>query len=89
MNLQGIMLSEIRQMERQTLYNLTYMWNKKITMIKQAHKENRWVIARAWGWEWVRWLKRVERHKPPDIKQVSHGCVICSMATIHNTVLYI
>ena len=29
MDLEGIMLSEINQTERQILYDLTYMWNLK------------------------------------------------------------
>ena len=30
MKLEGIILSEINQTERQTLYGITYMWNLKI-----------------------------------------------------------
>ena len=28
-NLEGVMLSEISQIERQVLHGITYMWNKK------------------------------------------------------------
>ena len=37
MYLEGIMLSEISQTERQILYNITYMWNfKNATNKKEA-----------------------------------------------------
>ena len=33
MDLEGIMLSEVPGRERQVLYNITYMWNRKVLFI--------------------------------------------------------
>ena len=44
MDLEGFMLSEINQTEKET--PLTYMWNQNKTEQNQAHAENRLVVAR-------------------------------------------
>ena len=43
MGLEGIMLSEVSQRERQKLYDLFYMWNQKEKKIKLIDTENWWL----------------------------------------------
>ena len=38
MDLENIMLSEVRQTERQTLHNITYIWNQKNYTNKLTYK---------------------------------------------------
>ena len=49
--------------QKQILYDITYMWNLKKT--EPIDTENRLVVARSGGKEWVKWLKRVQRCKLP------------------------
>ena len=44
-DLEGIMLNEINQTERQISYNLIYMWNLK-KQNKNRLIENKWAVAR-------------------------------------------
>ena len=39
MDLEGIMLSEINQTERQILYDIIYMWNLKIQQTSEYNKK--------------------------------------------------
>jgi len=39
MNLEGIMLSELSQTERQILHGITYMWNPKIQQTSEYNKK--------------------------------------------------
>ena len=39
MDLENIMLSEVRQTERQTLHNITYIWNQKNYKNKLTYKK--------------------------------------------------
>ena len=57
-DVEGIMLSEISQTERQTLYDFTYMWNLKNKTNEQteqnrkAHRykeKNWWLPEEGWG----------------------------------------
>ena len=72
MDVQGIVLSEIRQ--RKTPYDFTYMWNlkKKQTNKQVKNKlvdtENRLVVARGRCGGWVKWVTGVKTYKLPVIK---------------------
>ena len=39
MNLEGIMLSELSQTERQILHGITYMWNPKVQQTSEYNKK--------------------------------------------------
>ena len=39
MDLENIMLSEVRQTERQTFHNITYLWNQKNYTNKLIYKK--------------------------------------------------
>ena len=45
--LEGIVLSEMSDREKQILYELTYMWNLKTLNSKKQRVEGSW--PRAWG----------------------------------------
>ena len=46
MDLEGIMLSEISQTERQVLYDLTYMSNQNFFLQTELKDKDWWI----WGW---------------------------------------
>ena len=48
-NLEGKVLSEISQTERQMLHGITYLWDLK-KKVKLIETESRMVVARSLGW---------------------------------------
>ena len=44
MELEGIMLSEMSQTDKYCIYDLTYIWGKKI-----SEKQSRFVAPKGWG----------------------------------------
>lgn len=55
MNLEGLVLSEINQTERQILHGITYKWD--LGGKSQTHR----LLSRAGGWG--RWSRLVKGHK--------------------------
>ena len=87
MDLEGIMLSEIRQ--RKT--NMISLWNQKKqrTKAKLRDTENRVEMGSGRGWEENKVREGGEKHKLPIVKPVTHEAVIHSMlTTVNNTILH-
>ena len=76
MALENIMLSEISQIERQGLCNITYMWTRKIiqmnlyTKQKQTHRHRKqtYVYQRGDGRGGTNWEYGIKRYKLLYIK---------------------
>ena len=49
----------------------------------QTQRTN-WWLPKVEGGSWAKWMRGIERHKLPAVKQMNHGDVVYSMATIVN-----
>ena len=81
MHLEGIMLSEVSQTEK----------DKHCMMFYNELIENRPVVDRGGGWRVCKnWVCMTKRYKLRITRQISSGDKMCSVVTIvNNTVLYI